>query len=73
MAHSVSKPGAEVWLMMQLFDSAGQRKYLTPVQRQDFLRAAKEAPEAVYTFCATLAHTGCRGGEPNTCYVNYMW
>ncbi|MBL8227363.1 MAG: tyrosine-type recombinase/integrase [Bryobacterales bacterium] len=49
--------------MMQLFDSAGQRKYLTPVQRQDFLRAAKEAPEAVYTFCATLAHTGCRISE----------
>jgi integrase len=49
--------------MIQLFDAAGQRKYLTPTQRKDFLRAAKGAPQEVFTFCATLAHTGCRISE----------
>lgn len=48
---------------MQLFDAAGQRKYLTPVQREDFLRAARNATSPVFTFCATLAHTGCRISE----------
>src|SRR3984957_7100456 len=49
--------------MMQLYDRAGQRKYLTPAERQEFLRAAEDAPRAVRTFCATLAHTGCRISE----------
>jgi len=49
--------------MMQLFDAAGQRKYLTPGQRLEFLSAAERAPREVYTFCATLAHTGCRISE----------
>lgn len=49
--------------MMQLFDAAGQRKYLTPAQREDFLNAAEKAPREVFTFCATLAHTGCRISE----------
>lgn len=49
--------------MIQLFDAAGQRKYLTPAQRQEFLRAAESAPRDVRTFCATLAHTGCRISE----------
>src|SRR5258707_14403213 len=63
MAHSVSKsPGSES-LMIQLFDAAGQRKYLTPAQRLDFLQAAEKAPREVFTFCATLAHTGCRVSE----------
>jgi integrase len=48
---------------MQLFDAAGQRKYLTPAQRQEFLRAAAEAPREVFTFCGTLAHGGCRISE----------
>jgi len=48
---------------MQLFDAAGQRKYLTPTQRQEFLRAAAEAPREVFTFCGTLAHGGCRISE----------
>lgn len=49
--------------MMQLFNAAGQRKYLTPTQRQAFLRAAEGAPREVATFCGTLAHTGCRISE----------
>ena len=48
---------------MRLYDTAGQRKYLTPAERQEFLRAAENAPDTVRTFCATLAHTGCRISE----------
>ena len=49
--------------MMQLFDAAGERKYLTPEQRQMFLRAAEKAPAEVRTFCLTLGMTGCRLSE----------
>jgi integrase len=48
---------------MQLYDSAGRRKYLTPAERQQFLRASESAPREVRTFCETLAHTGCRISE----------
>lgn len=66
MAHSVARAAAvagSVLLVMQLYDRAGQRKYLTPTERQEFLRAAESAPRHVRTFCATLAHTGCRISE----------
>jgi integrase len=48
---------------MQLFDASGERKYLTPAQRQEFLRAAEKAAPDVLTFCGTLAHAGCRISE----------
>jgi len=48
---------------MQLYDGRGRRKYLTPTERNAFLRAAESAPRSVWTFCATLAHTGCRISE----------
>jgi integrase len=48
---------------MQLYDSNGQRKYLTPAERQDFLIASESALHCVRTFCGTLAHTGCRISE----------
>jgi integrase/recombinase XerD len=48
---------------MQLFDRSGQRKYLTPAERADFLRAAEGASPHVRTFCRTLAFTGCRISE----------
>src|SRR5580692_6282661 len=66
MAHSVAAFAAQRdlgALMMQLYDCAGRRKYLTPAERREFLRAAENAPCAVRTFCATLAHTGCRLSE----------
>jgi integrase/recombinase XerD len=63
MAHSVSVPPGSRWLVIQLFDAAGQRKYLTPAQRQQFLWTAEKAPVEVFTFCGTLAHTGCRISE----------
>lgn len=48
---------------MQLFDASGQRKYLTPLQRQCLLDAAEKAPPQVFTFCGTLVHSGCRISE----------
>lgn len=48
---------------MHLYDSRGQRKYLTPDERREFLLAAQDAPEKVRTFCATLVYTGCRISE----------
>jgi integrase len=36
---------------------------LTPAEREAFLKAADEAEREVRTFCATLAHTGCRISE----------
>src|SRR5580692_3637101 len=66
MAHSVALDTIQLSsgpFLMRLYDHAGQRKYLTPAERQEFLRAAEKAPRAVRTFCATLAHTGCRLSE----------
>ena len=48
---------------MRLYDSRGQRKYLTPAEQKEFLQAAEDAPEHVRTFCATLVYTGCRISE----------
>ena len=46
-----------------LYDSKGQRKYLTPAEREAFLRAADSAARQVRTLCYVLAHTGCRISE----------
>jgi len=45
---------------MRLYDEDGQRKYLTPEERDAFLKAAEAAPREVRTFCGTLVYTGCR-------------
>lgn len=45
---------------MRLYDTQGNRLYLTQSERADFLEAARfERPE-VRTFAETLAYTGCR-------------
>src|SRR5829696_8298648 len=50
--------------MTNLHDQHGHRKYLTPAERDAFLQAADDAElREVRTFCATLAHTGCRISE----------
>lgn len=49
--------------MSGLYDKKGQRKYLTPAERETFLKAADDAEREVRTFCATLAYTGCRISE----------
>jgi len=50
-------------ITFQLYDHAGQRKYLTTEERTAFLKAAERADRAVPTFCMTLAYTGCRISE----------
>ena len=47
----------------QLYDSAGQRKYLTAEERTAFLKAAEHADRQARTLCMTLAYTGCRISE----------
>jgi integrase len=50
--------------MNTLYDQHGHRKYLTPAERDAFLKAADESEvREVRTFCATLAYTGCRISE----------
>lgn len=47
-----------------LYSSRGQRKYLTPAERQRFIAAANLHPRAeARLFCLTLAYTGCRISE----------
>jgi integrase/recombinase XerD len=47
-----------------LYDQHGHRKYLTPAERDAFLKATDESEiREVRTFCATLAYTGCRISE----------
>ncbi len=48
---------------MKLYDSQGQRLYLTSTEREDFLEAAKKAPREIRTFCFALHYTGCRISE----------
>ena len=46
-----------------LFDTNGNRKYLTIQEREEFLKAAEDMPREIRTFCMTLAYTGCRISE----------
>src|ERR1035438_308845 len=48
---------------MHLYDLNGRRKYLTPAERQEFIRASEGALKQVRTFCGTLVHAGCRISE----------
>ena len=47
----------------ELYDGAGNRKYLTAEERAAFLRAADRAAREVRTFCHVLHFTGCRISE----------
>lgn len=46
-----------------LFDTNGNRKYLTIQEREEFLKSAEDMPRDIRTFCMTLAYTGCRISE----------
>lgn len=47
-----------------LYTQAGKRKYLTPLERTHFIKAAETWPRPeVGTLCLTLAFTGCRLSE----------
>ena len=48
---------------MRLYDERGERKYLTPEERERFLLVSQRFDEEVRTFCATLAYSGCRISE----------
>jgi integrase/recombinase XerD len=47
----------------ELFNQAGKRLYLTVEERRKFLAAAAHEDRTTRTFCAVLAHTGCRISE----------
>ena len=47
----------------ELFDQAGNRKYLTHDERKAFLKTADRAPCEVRTFCHLLHFSGCRISE----------
>jgi len=47
----------------ELYDAAGNRKYLTAEERQAFIKAADRAPREVRTFCHVLHFSGCRISE----------
>ncbi len=48
---------------IQLFDHQGKRLYLTPEERESFLKSALKADRSVRTLCSTLYYTGCRLSE----------
>ena len=47
----------------QLFDTAGNRKYLTPEEREQFRQAAGQVARSKRLFSLMLYHTGCRISE----------
>ncbi|MBF0097054.1 MAG: site-specific integrase [Magnetococcales bacterium] len=49
--------------MSNLYDSNGNRKYLTVQERTAFLDASRRMSQEVYTFCAVLAYSGARISE----------
>jgi len=48
---------------MQLYDTSGNRLYLSAKERATFMEAAKDAPRPVRSFSAVLHGTGCRISE----------
>jgi integrase len=48
---------------IQLYDIQGNRLYLTPQERDDFLQAASEQERPIRTFCSVMYYTGCRISE----------
>ena len=52
-----------VFVAGELFDAAGNRKYLNEPERREFLKAADKAEREVRTFCYVLHYTGCRISE----------
>ncbi len=50
-------------ITLQIYDSAGQRKYLTKEERAAFLATAEQASRDVRSLCMALTYTGCRISE----------
>lgn len=49
--------------MLQLRNSDGEKKYLTPQEREKYLFAASRQQRQISTFCLMLVHSGCRISE----------
>lgn len=49
--------------MLQLHNSDGEKKYLTPLEREKYINQAARQPRIVSTFCLMLVHSGCRISE----------
>ena len=50
-----------------IFDLHGNRKYLTPAERERFINACYALPEEEQVFCLALAFSGCRISEALAC------
>jgi integrase/recombinase XerD len=50
-----------------IFDLHGNRKYLTPAERERFINACYALPEEQQAFCLALAFSGCRISEALAC------
>jgi integrase/recombinase XerD len=50
-------------LPRQLFDSQGNRKYLTRDERDKFILSSETYAPEIRTLCGVLAYTGCRISE----------
>jgi len=48
---------------VQLHNSDGEKKYLTPDEREKYIKQATRQPRLVSTFCLMLVHSGCRISE----------
>jgi integrase len=57
---------------IQLFDNAGNRKYLSPSERIRFEEAANAADGDTATFCLMLLYTGCRISEALNLRVRHI-
>lgn len=57
---------------IQLFDEAGNRKYLSPSERIRFEEAAQAADGDTATFCLMLLYTGCRISEALNLRVRHI-
>lgn len=60
MKQTIKTPSAKPTGRIELFDAAGQRKYLTSEERERFQEAARKQTPEVMTFCLFLYWTGCR-------------
>src|SRR5208282_6337142 len=60
---NLSAAGLVPFMSGSLFEAKGNRKYLTARERLAFVYAASKEPEAISTFCLTMAFTGARISE----------
>lgn len=57
---------------IQLFDTTGNRKYLTPSERDQFEKAARTSDGFTATFCLMILYTGCRISEALNVRVRHI-